>query len=73
MSMTAIEYAESLSKQYKRLAQRNTKNADLLDGAAAPVKASCKARAQTFEIVAEELDGLIELMKEERENYENHN
>lgn len=61
MGMTAIEYAESLNRQYRRLAQRNTNSASLLDASAAPVKASCKARA-------EELDGLIALMKEERGN-----
>ena len=46
MGMTAIEYAESLNRQYRRLAQRNTNSASLLDASAAPVKASCKARAE---------------------------
>lgn len=66
--MTAIEYAESLNRQYRRLAQRNTSSAqaNLLDASAAPVKASCKARAETYDLVAEELDGLIALMREER-------
>ena len=68
MGMTAIEYAESLNRQYRRLAQRNTNSANLLDASAAPVKASCKARAETYDLVAEELDGLIALMKEERGN-----
>lgn len=31
MGMTAIEYAESLNRQYRRLAQRNTNSANLLD------------------------------------------
>ena len=64
--MTAIEYAESLNRQYRRLAQRNTSSANLLDASASPVKASCKARAETYDLVAEELDGLIALMREER-------
>ena len=69
MGMTAIEYAESLNRQYRRLAQRNTNSASLLDASAAPVKeASCKARAEVYDLVAEELDGLIALMKEERGN-----
>lgn len=68
MGMTAIEYAESLNRQYRRLAQRNTNSANLLDASAAPVKASCKARAETYDLVAEKLDGLIALMKEERGN-----
>lgn len=38
MGMTAIEYAESLSRQYRRLAQRNTNSANLLDASAAPGK-----------------------------------
>lgn len=62
MGMTAIEYAESLNRQYRRLAQRNTNSASLLDASAAPVKASCN------DLVAEELDGLIALMKEEHSN-----
>ena len=66
--MTAIEYAESLNRQYRRLAQRNTNSANLLDASAAPVKASCKARAEVYDLVAEELDGLIALMKEEHSN-----
>ena len=59
MGMTAIEYAESLNRQY---------SASLLDASAAPVKASCKARAEVYDLVAEELDGLIALMKEEHSN-----
>ena len=68
MGMTAIEYAESLNRRYRRLAQRNTNSASLLDASAAPVKASCKARAEVYDLVAEELDGLIALMKEEHSN-----
>ena len=68
MGMAAIEYAESLNRQYRRLAQRNTNSASLLDASAAPVKASCKARAEVYALVAEELDGLIALMKEEHSN-----
>lgn len=43
MGMTAIEYAESLNRQYRQL-------------------------AEVYDLVAEELDGLIALMKEERGN-----
>ena len=68
MGMTSIEYAESLNRQYRRLAQRNTNSASLLDASAAPVKASCKARAEVYDLVAKELDGLIALMKEEHSN-----
>ena len=56
MGMTSIEYAESLNRQYRRLAQRNTNSASLLDASAAPVKASCKARRSGLHEVGQLVD-----------------
>ena len=55
--MTAIEYAQSLSRQYKRIYVRLCNQHQSL-----PVR---DAEAKVYEIVAEEMDGLIDLMKQE--------
>lgn len=60
--MTAIEYAQSLSRQYKRIYMRLYNQPQSL-----PIRERCKnfAEAKVYEIVAEEMDGLIDLMKQE--------
>lgn len=62
--MGAKEYVESLLRQYRRLAQRNR------DAVAAARWLSeqykCEARAEVYGLVAEELEGVLRLMNEEK-------
>lgn len=60
--MTAKEYVESLHRQYRRLAQRNrdavTTARWLSD------QYQCEGRAEAYDIVAEELEGVLQLMED---------
>lgn len=61
--MTAKEYVESLHRQYRRLAQHNrdavTTARWLSD------QYQCEGRAEAYDIVAGELEGVLQLMEDE--------
>lgn len=61
--MTAKEYVESLHRQYRWLAQRNR---DAVTTARwLPDQHKCEGRAEAYDIVAEELEGVLQLMEDE--------
>lgn len=61
--MTAKEYVESLHRQYRRLAQHNrdaVTTARWLSN-----QYQCEGRAEAYDIVAGELEGVLQLMEDE--------
>lgn len=61
--MTAKEYVEGKVKSYTRLAERCRQEAEVSDDIV--VRAEYHARANVWEMCAEEMDNVLELLQEE--------
>lgn len=61
--MTAKEYVEGKVKSYTRLAERCRREAEASDDIV--VRAGCSARASVWEMCAEEMDNVLEILEEE--------
>lgn len=61
--MTAKEYVEDKVKSYTRLANRCREEAEVSDDIVA--RAECSARARVWEMCAEEMDNVREILEEE--------
>lgn len=63
--MTAKEYVEGKVKSYTRLAERCKREAEASDDIV--VRAGYSARANVWEMCAEEMDNVLEMLQEESE------
>lgn len=61
--MTAKEYVESLQQKYGQLCQQDS-NA-MTTTRWASEQHQCEGRAEAYDIVAEELEGVLQLMEDE--------
>ena len=61
--MTAKQYVEDKVRSYTRLANRCKREAEASDDIVA--RAECSARARVWEMCAEEMDNVLEILEEE--------